>query len=185
MDRGTGVLYRACPRQSQFEFGGRGCGDRLAGRWQPFSRDFCFNINPKLNLAVASSAGLLFFCFAGVSGSLPPRTPCRKRYHQAVKSRWKMHCVQADAAAVLGAGIFVIGTYLWRLRPAVPGLFLLPVPDVTGRKRHVWLSQLLPCFRGGGACSCAPWLVNRLGAEEWPDFCGNGDGDAYGGFGAG
>jgi hypothetical protein len=79
----------------------------------------------------------------------------------------------ADAAALLGAGVFRYRhLYLRRLRPAVPGLFLLAVPDVAGRKRHVRLSQLLPGFLEAAGMFCAPWLVNRLGAKNGLIFAG-------------
>ena len=36
-------------------------GDRWVGRWRPLFAGLLFNINPKLNFAVASCSGLVFF----------------------------------------------------------------------------------------------------------------------------
>jgi OHS family lactose permease-like MFS transporter len=61
---GIGVLEsytERVARQSQFEFGGRGCGARWAGRWRPFLPDCCLTSIRSLTSSVASCSGLVFF----------------------------------------------------------------------------------------------------------------------------
>lgn len=79
-------------RQSQFEFGKVRMWESFGWAMATFFAGLLFNINPKLNFAVANCAGLVFFVLLVRLRVSPRRTPFRKRC-PAVRSRWRLHCV--------------------------------------------------------------------------------------------
>ncbi len=142
---------------------GRVCGDRWVGRWRPFA-GLLFNINPKLNFAVASCSGRYsLFCWRG-AGLL--RTAGHAGSDLGRQSDAGGCAASADAAAFLGAGLFCRrDLHLRRLRPTVPGLLFLAVRNLAGRERDVRLPEFFPVFLEAAGMFCAPWLVNRIGAK--------------------
>ncbi len=116
---GIGVLEsytERVARQSQFEFGKARMWGSLGWAVATFFAGLLFNIDPKLNFAVASCSGL----------------------------------------------VFLLHLYLRRLRPAVPGLFLITVCHAAGRQCDVWLSQ----FVSGVPRSCGNVLCPVAGESR-------------------
>ncbi|VFS83214.1 galactoside permease [Raoultella terrigena] len=86
------------------EFARRGCGDRWLGGGDLFA-GLLFNINPKLNFAVASCSGLVFFfLLARLRVSSAPQA-----MEEAVaggKVTLGGRAASAHPAPLLGAGVF-------------------------------------------------------------------------------
>lgn len=171
---GIGVLEsytERVARQSQFEFGKARMWGSLGWAVATFFAGLLFNINPKLNFAVASCSGLVFFILLA-----------RLRVFsasQAMEAVAGGKVTLEDALRLLtlprfwALVFFVIGTCIYGVYDQqFPVYFSSQFPTLQeGNAMYGYLNSFQVFLEAAGMF-CAPWLVNRIGAKNGLIFAG-------------
>ena len=172
---GIGVLEsytERVARQSQFEFGKARMWGSLGWAVATFFAGLLFNINPKLNFAVASCSGLVFFILLA-----------RLRVFSASQAMEEAvaggKVTLEDALRLLtlprfwALVFFVIGTCIYGVYDQqFPVYFSSQFPTLQeGNAMYGYLNSFQVFLEAAGMF-CAPWLVNRIGAKNGLIFAG-------------
>ncbi len=172
---GIGVLEsytERVARQSRFEFGKARMWGSLGWAVATFFAGLLFNLNPQLNFAVASGAGLVFFVLlARLRVSSAPHAL------QEAVSGGKVTLDDALRLLLLprfwALVFFVVGTCIYGVYDQQFPVYFssqFPTPQ-QGNAMYGYLNSFQVFLEAAGMF-CAPWLVNRIGAKNGLIFAG-------------
>jgi len=172
---GIGVLEsytERVARQSQFEFGKARMWGSLGWAVATFFAGILFNIDPKLNFAVASCAGLMFCVLL-----MRLRVSSAPHAMQEAISGGKV--TVADALRLLtlprfwALVFFMVGTCIYSVYDQQFPVYFssrFATPQ-EGNAMYGYLNSFQVLLEAAGMF-CAPWLVNRIGAKNGLIFAG-------------
>lgn len=172
---GIGVLEsytERVARQSQFEFGKARMWGSLGWAVATFFAGLLFNINPKLNFAVASCSGLVFcVLLARLRVSSAPQAMQEAVSGGKVKLADALHLLVLPQFWALV--FFVIGTCVYGVYDQqFPVYFSSQFATLQeGNAMYGYLNSFQVFLEAGGMF-CAPWLVNSIGAKNGLIFAG-------------
>ena len=172
---GIGVLEsftERVARQSQFEFGKARMWGSLGWAVATFFAGLLFNIDPKLNFAVASCSGLMFMV-------LLARLRVSSAAHAMQEAVAGGKVTLQDALRLLtlprfwAMVFFVVGTCIYSVYDQqFPVYFSSQFATFQeGNEMYGYLNSFQVLLEAGGMF-CAPWLVNRVGAKNGLIFAG-------------
>ncbi|ARU93358.1 MFS transporter [Tatumella citrea] len=172
---GIGVLEsftERVARQSQFEFGKARMWGSLGWAVATFFAGLLFNIDPKLNFAVASCSGLMFMV-------LLARLRVSSAAHAMQEAVAGGKVTLQDALRLLtlprfwAMVFFVVGTCIYSVYDQqFPVYFSSQFASFQeGNEMYGYLNSFQVLLEAGGMF-CAPWLVNRVGAKNGLIFAG-------------
>lgn len=172
---GIGVLEsytERVARQTHFEFGKARMWGSLGWAVATFFAGMLFNINPKLNFAVASCSGLVFFFLLA---RLHVATGTQAAADERVQGKVKLE----DALRLLSLPrfwalvFFVVGTCIYGVYDQqFPVYFSSQFPTLQeGNAMYGYLNSFQVFLEAAGMF-CAPWLANRIGAKNGLIFAG-------------
>lgn len=172
---GIGVLEsytERVARQSQFEFGKARMWGSLGWALATFFTGLLFNIDPKLNFAVASISGLIFMWLLA-------------RLNVSSATHAMQEAVAGGKVTLQDALRLLILPRFWALVFFVVGICIYGVYDqqfpvyfssqfATPQEGNVMYGYLnaFQVFLEAAGMFCAPWLVNRIGAKSGLIFAG-------------
>lgn len=172
---GIGVLEsytERVARQTHFEFGKARMWGSLGWAVATFFAGLLFNINPKLNFAVATCSGLVFFLLM-----VRLRVTSDEQSRVAEESGGKVKLEDALRLLVLprfwALVFFVVGTCIYSVYDQqFPVYFSSQFPTLQeGNAMYGYLNSFQVFLEAAGMF-CAPWLVNRIGAKNGLIFAG-------------
>ncbi|RWR03278.1 galactoside permease [[Pantoea] beijingensis] len=172
---GIGVLEsytERVARQSQFEFGRARMWGSLGWAVATFFAGMLFNVDPKLNFAVASGSGLVFLV-------LLARLRVSSASHAMQEAVSGGKVTLQDALRLLNLPrfwalvFFVVGTCIYSVYDQQFPVYFssqFATPQ-EGNAMYGYLNSFQVFLEAGGMF-CAPWLVNRVGAKNGLIFAG-------------
>jgi OHS family lactose permease-like MFS transporter len=172
---GIGVLEtytERVARQTHFEFGRARMWGSLGWAVATFFAGILFNIDPKLNFAVASCSGLVFLFLLS---RLHVVTDAQTVEEEGAAGKVKLE----DALRLLtlphfwALVFFVVGTCIYGVYDQqFPVYFSSQFPTLQeGNAMYGYLNSFQVFLEAAGMF-CAPWLVNRIGAKNGLIFAG-------------
>ncbi|WP_067710035.1 MFS transporter [Erwinia sp. ErVv1] len=172
---GVGVLEsytERVARQSQFEFGKARMWGSLGWAVATFFAGLLFNINPKVNFAVASCSGLIFFMLLirlRVSSASHAMQEAVSGGKVTLKDALRLLTLPRFRALIF----FVVGTCIYSVYDQqFPAYFTSQFPtQQEGNAMYGYLNSFQVLLEAAGMF-CAPWLVNRVGAKNGLIFAG-------------
>lgn len=172
---GIGVLEaytERVARQSQFEFGKARMWGSLGWAVATFFAGLLFNIDPKLNFAVASCSGLIFcvlMCRLHVSSAPHAMQEAIAGGKVTIEDALRLLTLPRFWALVF----FMVGTCIYSVYDQqFPVYFSSQFASAKeGNAMYGYLNSFQVFLEAGGMF-CAPWLVNRIGAKNGLIFAG-------------
>ncbi|PSS47326.1 MFS transporter [Enterobacter sp. FS01] len=172
---GIGVLEsytERVARQSQFEFGKARMWGSLGWAVATFFAGLLFNIDPKLNFAVASCSGLVFLLLlARLRVSSAPHAMQEAVAGGKVTLQDALHLLTLPrfwALLFFVVGTCIYGVYDQQFPVYFSSQFATPQE---GNAMYGYLNSVQVFLEAAGMF-CAPWLVNRVGAKNGLIFAG-------------